>query len=371
MNISIQNIIIGISILSVVPCSNEACADDADLTRFKSEFKEAVAKNEEFFGSVFGSAIFSENYYSIPTDEEIRAYQSSPGKFPANQDANGGIVIDLHKIEFAIDGPLMRRTVHPMITKEIVRKPALIIRDRHPGFFENAICVGRDSSFRIDWPSQGAQPILKGLDRKKESYANQIRSEFRFYLALAIRPLGVSQEKLDPRSGLLVKKMTSVSSNKEKLLRVEFEIAYNDAELPKVSKSNATRSGWFITKPDDHWVIQEASLSTSNVKDAFYVKTEFGDKQDGIPLPKKVIWASHFWWKGMEFESIRHGSSPENSFALPAFGLPDIDQPLRSSNRLQNAQLLMLLGIVGLIGAMVLKIAGGRLRDKASHEDVK
>src|SRR6185437_1387666 len=114
------------------------------------------------------------------------------------------------------------------------------------------------------------------------------------------------------------------------LLRIDFEIKYSKEERAanalSPDKKTSTTSGWFVVRPDDGWVIQEAMVSNALRENEPYTRVEYGDKVDGVLLPKEITMASAGGETVFYLDTIRFGSTPESEFSLTAFGLAEIDR---------------------------------------------
>jgi hypothetical protein len=260
-------------------------------------------------------------------------FEKATPRPPTKPDQEDGILFDSKLMKFSINGPLMKRTVHPLVTTRIFREPVVTIVDRKPDFLEFADCVGRDQVFQVIWKTEGAAPLLKDsksfktADDRDRAIPGGLRSELTMFLTTVARPNLLSPEKFFPSKDFVVTSLKPSTAGGAKLLRVDFEIRYNEAEIAKRAGSHRPVSGWFITRPDDGWVIQEFQLSTDKYPNALNIRTEFGQKPDGIALPKKITRSTALGRTVLEIDELRHAQTPEDEFTLAAFGLLDVRKP--------------------------------------------
>jgi hypothetical protein len=168
---------------------------------------------------------------------------------------------------------------------------------------------------------------FKNPDERSRAIPGGLGSNLTMFLTGVARPFQISREKLFPSKDFVVTSLKSSAVGGAKLLRVDFEIRYNEAEIAKLAKSHRPVSGWFITRPDDGWVIQEFQFSSDKYPNALNVRTQFGQKQDGIALPKKITRSTAHGRTVLEIDELRHARTPESEFTPVAYGLPEIQEP--------------------------------------------
>ena len=333
--------------------------------RFRAEFPAAMRRNLDMANQMSGSGTIST--FSLVSKAEADETIAKKGKAQifASRDLTGGTLRESKRIDFALDGPLMKRTIRPILRMELSPLQSGAKRDPSLQMFQSALCVSRDSAFWIDWPSESGQPVLKSFAKSEPSYSGLITSDTNAWLVRFAKPTFVPDMKNYPGPDFAVKALTPSRVDGVDLLRVDFELRYTEEELAKLPKNVATRSGWFVTRPDDGWVIQECLISTINHQDVTYTRVEFGDKQNGVLLPKKIFSCAPFRRQQIEFDSLRHGPTPESEFTLAAFGLPSIDKTPTPADPNRTGYWLVGLGGFLLVGVIGLKIAGRRNRAAA------
>ena len=121
--------------------------------------------------------------------------------------------------------------------------------------------------------------------------------------------------------------------------------------------------------PEKKWVLREYELGYS--KAAIRGQVEYGDIQDGFPVPKRVVVElmdrrsrAPVYVHDFTFEDLRLVDPPDREFTLAAFGLPELGQPGPSRSRFANRTVVLLLGaaVASLLVAIVLKYYAGTLR---------
>ena len=134
-------------------------------------------------------------------------------------------------------------------------------------------------------------------------------------------------------------------------------------------KPSPDYDGWILVEPEKKWVLREYELG--HRKQVIRGLVEYGDPQDGFPLPKRVVIkgfprgsSEPTFIQIFTFEDLRFVDVPDGEFTLAAFGLPELGQPGRSRSRYANRTVFWLLGaaLVSLVLAVALKYYSGTSR---------
>ena len=228
---------------------------------------------------------------------------------------------------------------------------------------EKVLCRGLNADFTLDRGSktqenyvltnmQGWRNVSQGQTTVKTTIDNQamryVRSPFEFYFSV---------QDLIARKKLHIISSDSLKVDGQNVLRYKATNA-----PPGDGRTMIT----FELLPDHNWAIHHAELeavaSTSpgkaqrklSIRDAITV--EYGDDQQGFPIPRRVRCENNFGDNLFEFrEFTLAANTPASEFSMSHYGLPDATLPIAAVNR-PNYLLLGAfgLGLVSLVGSISL-----------------
>jgi hypothetical protein len=223
-----------------------------------------------------------------------------------------------------------------------------------------------DYSFSLSKKDADPQYIIKSLDKNEggeppRHLKVQVDGWLYEYLDAPFSFSAVYQplSRIISSDRFSIQRVSEVRHDGENCLKLEVRLKEGTWKIAQ-GKPSPEYAGWILVAPEKKWVVREYELRQSIV--ALRGRVEYGDIQDGFPLPKRVVTEAMdtrsekpIFRHEFTFEDLRLVAPPDREFTLAAFGLPELGKP--RSSRHANRTVFWLLGaaLASLVVAIVLK----------------
>jgi len=166
-----------------------------------------------------------------------------------------------------------------------------------------------------------------------------------------------------------IQSISEVRQDGENCLKLEVRLKEGIWKIANGKRPSPEYVGWILIAPEKKWVVRDYELAYTD-GGGLRGQVEYGDVQDGFPVPKRVVIKSFNrqnklnFIHDFQFEDLRFVDPPDREFTLAAFGLPELGEPGRTRSRYVNRAVFWLLGaaVAALLVSIVLKYYAGRLR---------
>jgi hypothetical protein len=308
-----------------VPCPAQE-SGGALLERVTTDLPAALARLEELYGRVSGTALLTE--YSPPL-KAAPFDPVNPKASPYEPNAIPNVVTASERISFAIcDG--MEKSHY---VRDIRREPSVSPTPHYADVpwgakwaKEAVACKGRDAYFRIHWPTEGSTPVLvehgKG-PADPQPALELLRSPFTYFA----EPLSRTMSS----GGFSIERVSKVESQAAQCLKIDYRIDYARflERIGRPPTAGRWSRGWIVLAPGDGWVIHELVVYEEERPGRKWVRrVTYGEKEGGVPNPTCVEnLAMNIRRTVLDIPAFKRGPTPSEDFTLAYFGLPDIDKP--------------------------------------------
>ena len=270
-------------------------AGEAELARVRAEFPGAMTRLEESLlrGQLSGSCEMRETNWQ-------------------------GIKIR-RTIEFINNGSWKKATV------TMLDDPS----DSDPAHRE-VFCMGPKGYFFVDRKSTGKPYVIHKVGENDSDHA--VGTVTFFLNAFLMAPCGVLKQT-----------MSETLASPTFQFRSAEPVTERGANLFKIDITDPAgffRSGTIWACPDEGWAIHKADCLAYSGQQRVISNVEYAAPQNGLPVPRLVSYFQPIDKPGLKDNHLRYeidhltfGPTPDREFTLAAYGLPDVNTPLKNLNR--------------------------------------
>lgn len=308
----------------------------------------AMARLEAFYSQMSGSGTIS--VYRYPRIADERSKSSMPGKGqPSVQekyDTNQPKTMQSQaRLSFSVSSPYQKCENQVLLQGSYDdNKRSFVFENPADGNFGHTLtCVGPSYSFSLEWTKGQNTPIVRSLEKGAD---RRLERELASRLRLLRAPFSYGDDLLRlvmKESDFHIVAVSQTADRTRKLVKIDYE--YNargyqarrsqDSGSPKEVKPPPRHIGSIVVCPDDSWAIQKLTYATGPIRrnsteapgTRGYVEIEYGDRREGIPLPRQITqYMGRFErYDVLDIEQIRVGPTEAGEFKLAAYGLPEIE----------------------------------------------
>jgi hypothetical protein len=371
------------AVVAAWPGNHSECrGDDTALReRVRKEFPAALERLEAFYMQLSGSGTHTVYGYAPIIDEKSKPSTAEKARVPRTPryDVSQPKTLKTRqRLTFCVSAPWEKAEVERLAVNEYVESKGTFVSVDTPadGFRHGLACAGPSYSFTLQWLK--GRPVLGSFESGLDPEIQRSLEQTLMRLRAPLYCWGDLLRRVIKDPGFRIVTVAQKADKTRTLLEISYDYDGTGFSERRTEKLASTKQivrlthakGSILVCPEDCWAVQRHSFKSEyrgrsgpTVSYPGFVEIEYGDRVDGMPLPRKVTsYAARYErYDVFEIDRIRAERTSADAFKLAAYGLPEIAIVSPVARRAWSGPVLWF-GVA--VGAAILALLFGFLSKK-------